>query len=188
MKKTLNPYWNESFEVMVTNKSVLAVQIFDQKKFKKKDQGFLGTVNIQMGDVFDVNIGGDEMLTTELKKSGSNDVVVQGKLIINISSNTSGQAVANGRLQTPSTAISHNRSSSVISGMSSSAASSSNQRNSAQPASSSSLGTNGHVAGASASITAAANSATNGGRQLSAYEDQHGPLPPNWERRIDQLG
>jgi hypothetical protein len=43
----------------VTNKSVLAVQIFDQKKFKKKDQGFLGTVNIQMGDVFDVNVGGD---------------------------------------------------------------------------------------------------------------------------------
>ncbi|KAG0345487.1 E3 ubiquitin-protein ligase pub1 [Podila humilis] len=59
MKKTLNPYWNESFEVSATNKSVLAVQIFDQKKFKKKDQGFLGTVNIQMGDVFDVNIGGD---------------------------------------------------------------------------------------------------------------------------------
>jgi hypothetical protein len=44
---------------LVTNKSVLAVQIFDQKKFKKKDQGFLGTVNIQMGDVFDVSTGGD---------------------------------------------------------------------------------------------------------------------------------
>ena len=46
----------------VTNKSVLAVQIFDQKKFKKKDQGFLGTINIQMGDVFDVNVGGDGRL------------------------------------------------------------------------------------------------------------------------------
>lgn len=44
---------------VVTNKSVLAVQIFDQKKFKKRDQGFLGTINIQMGDIFDVNVGGD---------------------------------------------------------------------------------------------------------------------------------
>lgn len=49
------------FHSNVTNKSILAVQIFDQKKFKKKDQGFLGTVNIQMGDVFDVNNGGDGM-------------------------------------------------------------------------------------------------------------------------------
>ncbi|KAI1316561.1 hypothetical protein EDD11_009826 [Mortierella claussenii] len=191
MKKTLNPYWNESFEVSVTNKSVLAVQIFDQKKFKKKDQGFLGTVNIQMGDVFDVNIGGDEMLTTELKKSGSNDVVVQGKLILNVSSNISTQAAANGRLQTPSTAMSHNRSSSVISAVSFNAGSSSNQRSSLQPTPSNPSNINGHVTGAPTTTTpavAAASNAANGGRQLSAYEDQHGPLPPNWERRVDQLG
>ena len=43
----------------VSNQSVIAVQIFDQKKFKKKDQGFLGVINVQVGDVFDVNIGGD---------------------------------------------------------------------------------------------------------------------------------
>lgn len=33
--------------------SILAVQIFDQKKFKKKDQGFLGVINIRVGDVID---------------------------------------------------------------------------------------------------------------------------------------
>ncbi|CAO3565045.1 unnamed protein product [Mortierella alpina] len=190
MKKTLNPYWNESFEVTVTNKSVLAVQIFDQKKFKKKDQGFLGTVNIQMGDVFDVNTGGDEMLTTELKKSGSNDVVVQGKLIINISSNIGNAAAANGRvLQAPSTVASHNRSPSVNSAVSSSAASSS-QRNSVQPAAvpASPASTNGNGAPSSPAAAATTANAANGGRQLSAYEDQHGPLPPNWERRVDQLG
>jgi hypothetical protein len=27
------------------------VQVFDQKKFKKKDQGFLGVINIRVGDV-----------------------------------------------------------------------------------------------------------------------------------------
>jgi E3 ubiquitin-protein ligase NEDD4 len=48
----------------VKNQSVIAVQVFDQKKFKKKGhgQGFLGVVNVQVGNVFDVSIGGDGML------------------------------------------------------------------------------------------------------------------------------
>ncbi|KAG0277287.1 hypothetical protein BGZ96_002924 [Linnemannia gamsii] len=185
MKKTLNPYWNESFEVNVTNKSVLAVQIFDQKKFKKKDQGFLGTVNIQMGDVFDVNIGGDEMLTTELKKSGSNDVVVQGKLIINVSSNTGHQGtVANGRtLQAPPTST-HRRTPSVVSAVSSNTGSISTNRNSLAVTSSPVQSTLSPVA-ASHTVPAAT---PNTGRQLSPYEDEHGALPPNWERRLDPLG
>ncbi|KAG0353325.1 hypothetical protein BG005_007379 [Podila minutissima] len=182
MKKTLNPYWNESFEVSVTNKSVLAVQIFDQKKFKKKDQGFLGTVNIQMGDVFDVNIGGDEMLTTELKKSGSNDVVVQGKLIINISSNIGNQSAnSNGNQSALQPGPSHQRTPSVVSAGSSNATT--NPRNSnIYPGNVSTTPT--PTAAAPASPAAA----TNGGRQMTPYEDQHGPLPPNWERRVDQLG
>ena len=39
--------------------SILAVQIFDQKKFKKKDQGFLGVVNVRIGSVIDLEVGGD---------------------------------------------------------------------------------------------------------------------------------
>ena len=39
--------------------SILAVQIFDQKKFKKKDQGFLGVINIRIGDVVDFSSGVD---------------------------------------------------------------------------------------------------------------------------------
>jgi E3 ubiquitin-protein ligase NEDD4 len=35
------------------------VQIFDQKKFKKKDQGFLGVINVRVGDAIDVALGGD---------------------------------------------------------------------------------------------------------------------------------
>ena len=42
-----------------TEDSILAIQIFDQKKFKKKDQGFLGVINIRVGDVIDLDIGGD---------------------------------------------------------------------------------------------------------------------------------
>lgn len=43
----------------MTEDSILAIQIFDQKKFKKKDQGFLGVINIRIGDVLDLDMGGD---------------------------------------------------------------------------------------------------------------------------------
>lgn len=84
---------------------MIAVQVFDQKKFKKKDQGFLGVINVQVSSVFDLAVGGDgnindqfalhlaltevftiEMLTLDLKKSNNHDTI-QGKLILNISTN-----------------------------------------------------------------------------------------------------
>lgn len=43
----------------VNEDSILAIQIFDQKKFKKKDQGFLGVINVRIGDVIDMQMGGD---------------------------------------------------------------------------------------------------------------------------------
>ncbi|KAF2461315.1 hypothetical protein BDY21DRAFT_331779 [Lineolata rhizophorae] len=88
IKKTLNPYWNESFDMRATEDSILAVQIFDQKKFKKKDQGFLGVINVRIGTVIDLDAGGDEMLTRDLKKSNDN-MVVHGKLILQLSTNLS---------------------------------------------------------------------------------------------------
>lgn len=41
----------QRFHSRATEGSILAVQVFDQKKFKKKDQGFLGVINIRVGDV-----------------------------------------------------------------------------------------------------------------------------------------
>lgn len=76
IKKTLNPYWNENFDMYVffcslasricikspfstvKDSSVIAVQIFDQRKFKRRDQGFLGVVNIRVSDVLDLDLGG----------------------------------------------------------------------------------------------------------------------------------
>lgn len=43
----------------VKESSIIAVQIFDQKKFKKKDQGFLGVINLRVGDALDLSLGGD---------------------------------------------------------------------------------------------------------------------------------
>ena len=48
--------------------SILAIQIFDQKKFKKKDQGFLGVINVRIGSVMDLEIGGDGMSRKKCKK------------------------------------------------------------------------------------------------------------------------
>lgn len=42
----------------VKDSSVVAVQVFDQRKFKRKDQGFLGVVNIKVSDVLDLVLGG----------------------------------------------------------------------------------------------------------------------------------
>lgn len=87
IKKTLNPYWNENFDVTVKDSSVIAVQIFDQRKFKRRDQGFLGVVNIPVRDHLDMDVGGQEMLTLDLKKSNDN-LVVHGKLILYLSTDT----------------------------------------------------------------------------------------------------
>ena len=38
-----------------SEESILAVQIFDQKKFKKKDQGFLGVINVRIGSVINLD-------------------------------------------------------------------------------------------------------------------------------------
>ncbi|TRM61757.1 hypothetical protein BD626DRAFT_558362 [Schizophyllum amplum] len=93
IKKTLNPYWNESFDITVKDSSVVAVQIFDQRKFKRRDQGFLGVVNVRVSDVLDLELGGHQMLTMDLKKSNDN-LVVHGKLIIYLSTNVN-QPISN---------------------------------------------------------------------------------------------
>lgn len=43
----------------MTEDSILAVQVFDQKKFKKKDQGFLGVINIRIGDAIELSPDAD---------------------------------------------------------------------------------------------------------------------------------
>lgn len=48
-----------NFVRRATEDSILAIQIFDQKKFKKKDQGFLGVINVRIGSVIDLEMGGD---------------------------------------------------------------------------------------------------------------------------------
>ncbi|EJU05358.1 HECT-domain-containing protein [Dacryopinax primogenitus] len=87
-RKSLNPYWNESFDLDVKENSTLSVQIFDERKFKKRDQGFLGLVMIRLDEVFDWQSGHQEMLTLELKPSNQN-MPVMGRLVIYLTADTS---------------------------------------------------------------------------------------------------
>ncbi|KAH7193631.1 uncharacterized protein B0J16DRAFT_354349 [Fusarium flagelliforme] len=192
-KRTLNPYWNESFDFRTNEDGILAVQVFDQKKFKKKDQGFLGVINIRVGDVIpelspDAD---DQMLTRDLKKSTDN-LVVHGKLIINLSCNLSapargGQAsTARPSLGTgPSNASNlsapppENRPGSSTSGPNGAGGSQVNLAN--RP---SSINSNGG-AGAPGPNASGQTRQTN---QLSPFEDAQGRLPAGWERREDNLG
>ncbi|KAL2011734.1 hypothetical protein VTN00DRAFT_4452 [Thermoascus crustaceus] len=190
IKKTLNPYWNEMFDLRVNEDSILAIQIFDQKKFKKKDQGFLGVINVRIGDVIDLQMGGDEMLTRDLKKSNDN-LVVHGKLIINLSTNLSTPNPTQNSLHRPQ--LPSSTSTALV--PQPSLPSSSSHVDSAVAAASSTALTPVRASGAARPSGAVAT--VNGGAQsnghtsrtnLSSFEDSQGRLPAGWERREDNLG
>ncbi|KAH9923973.1 ubiquitin-protein ligase [Epithele typhae] len=219
MKKTLNPYWNESFDITVKDNSVIAVQIFDQRKFKKRDQGFLGVVNVKVCDVIDLELGGHEMLTLDLKKSNDN-LVVHGKLIIYLSTNVNGVSEALGGLsvgQSASASSTNLASTGTLSRTPSASATSATAAESpvsmpipqvtpATPepepsvptpaalpvsASGSPVTTPPSQVPATTNASAAAHTASNNNaqtRNFNPHEDQYGPLPTGWERRIDPLG
>ncbi|KAJ2346954.1 hypothetical protein GGH91_002022 [Coemansia sp. RSA 2671] len=81
LKRTLSPYWNETFEVEVKPSSVITAQVFDQRKFKKRGQGFLGVINVQVSQHINVAAGGEAMVTQDLRNSSSSDPV-QGRLAV----------------------------------------------------------------------------------------------------------
>ncbi|KAK4643054.1 NEDD4 E3 ubiquitin-protein ligase [Podospora pseudocomata] len=207
-KRTLNPYWNESFDFKVNEDSILAVQVFDQKKFKKKDQGFLGVINIRVGDVIELSPeSDDQMLTRDLKKSTDN-LVVHGKLIINLSTNMTAPA----RAQQQQALLPSAPSSSRPSLLNPATPNLSNGEASSERPSSAMSRPNGgssaagqlaipHRPASLASNPSAATPASNGpvtngavaqARQtnstLSPFEDSQGRLPAGWERREDNLG
>ncbi|GJC98325.1 E3 ubiquitin-protein ligase hulA [Colletotrichum higginsianum] len=194
-KRTLNPYWNESFDLNVNEDTILAVQVFDQKKFKKKDQGFLGVINVRIGDVIELAPDADDqMLTRDLKKSTDN-LVVHGKLIINLSTNLTTPARA-GQASSSRPSLAPPAQGSSISTLSAPTAD-------ARPGSAMGAPNGGPTPGSQvnlphrpASMTSngpppSANGAAAPARQsstLSPFEDAQGRLPAGWERREDNLG
>ncbi|EEB09397.1 HECT-type ubiquitin-protein ligase E3 Pub1 [Schizosaccharomyces japonicus yFS275] len=181
VKKSLNPYWNESFDINVRPSSSILVRIFDQKRYKKKDQGFLGLVTFRVQEVVNLSSSRETLVTRQLRKSSnSSSLSVQGELILKLciirGNGQNARIAANGtssRTSTPQPASS--RLSAPQNGRS--AASSSIHSSTAQ--------------GARASRTPRAPSAATASQVqsiMSPFEDQYGRLPPGWERRTDSLG
>ncbi|KAI1980829.1 hypothetical protein LOZ55_001086 [Ophidiomyces ophidiicola] len=198
IKKTLNPYWNEIFDLKVTEDSILAIQIFDQKKFKKKDQGFLGVINIRIGDVIDLDVGDDEMLTRDLKKSNDN-MVVHGKLIINLSTNLTSPIPANQGgprshtntnltpSQPPPVATSASFPNPTPTVTETSVPEPPAVSQAPPPANPSTPAPATAVAPVNGTASQV-NGMPNQHRNLSSFEDGQGRLPAGWERREDGLG
>ncbi|KAI9632877.1 ubiquitin-protein ligase [Dioszegia hungarica] len=208
IKKTLNPYWNDT----VKDSSVVAVQIFDQRKFKRKqDQGFLGVINLKVSDVIDLELGGQEMLTRELRK-GSDQVTVQGKLIVYLSTQTQTPIANPG----PSTSTSG---ATIASTAADTSAATSRPASSIRPSddppaiqpenqtpiitapsaavplpqnpnavAAASLGAPTVMPSAQAASTGQTGTNNTPGHQFDSHADQLGRLPEGWERRIDHLG
>lgn len=159
----------------VTENSIIAIQIFDQKKFKKKDQGFLGVINIRVGDVIDLSAGGDEMITQNLKRSNDN-LAVSGKLILSISTdvNTTSSSGQTSRPPVVGPSLTSNVSPESTLGSNAQSIQSAQSQEHTNPTS------------AYASEASASNS--NNRQVYSSFEDQYGRLPSGWERRTDNLG
>ncbi|PVV01573.1 hypothetical protein BB560_004005 [Smittium megazygosporum] len=85
IKKSLSPVWNESFKINVSPNSVITAQVFDQKKFKKKGQGFLGVINVQVGQHMNIYINSEVTIPQLLKNSNSTEPV-EGKMYIKLKS------------------------------------------------------------------------------------------------------
>jgi len=215
-KKTLNPYWNETFKFNdISESSVLTIQVFDQKKFKKKDQGFLGVVNIKindvLGDVNDSHTGKEETITRDLKRSNDN-LAVSGRLIVVMSriNDTTPTATATGttgtttnRTHAATSSTSNSRTTGNGTHRSSRASSSTNNTSNNHSTSGTTTATattaaqsveNTLQSGTAATTTTAQTSTTSNGnnngsnRQYSSFEDQYGRLPAGWERRTDNFG
>ncbi|WFC96390.1 HECT-type E3 ubiquitin transferase [Malassezia brasiliensis] len=214
IKKTLNPYWNDSFDITVNDASVVAVQIFDQKKFKKRDQGFLGVINVRVADVIDLELGGKALLTRDLKKSNDN-LVVHGKLIIDLNTNV---GAAGDNTASPAVVPTVNapasvhedpaRAASATPSVPASAAAEHVRADPTEPvvpvvvtpdtgAGAARTPTAASVSGATPAVTSAAggmSGAVSPGaaspmpRVVDSRSDELGALPPGWERRTDHLG
>ncbi|KAJ7505267.1 hypothetical protein B0H11DRAFT_1851467 [Mycena galericulata] len=87
VRKTLNPSWNEHFDVVVRDSSMIAIQIFDHRKFKKRDQGFLGVINIPAAEAIAAATNHTDIITKDLTMS-SNNLPVYGKFLYGFSFTT----------------------------------------------------------------------------------------------------
>jgi len=124
-----------------------------------------------------------EMLTRDLKKSNDN-LMVHGKLIVNVSTNIDEPIRVAGSNNRPPAQTASTSTNSVVSPVNDAPTSVGATNTSMGPRTTSSAAVNNSTP--NTAPPPGINSTTN--RTLSSFEDNQGPLPPGWERRQDNLG
>ncbi|KAF8627498.1 hypothetical protein AX17_006309 [Amanita inopinata Kibby_2008] len=194
IKRNLNPSWNEAFDLNVKPTSTIVIQIFDHKKFRKRDQGFLGLVNLSATEAIHLALSGHGSVSRDLAPT-ANNLPVYGKLTFTVISPTPYQAPSPSSHMTHGYLTPHPAGASVRPAASSLAS---------QGRPDDTEGVRSHHGSPpsiqqSASQSMLITSATShvdgpGSRPLSTaarrlLDDENGiPLPPGWERRIDPQG
>ncbi|KIJ17833.1 hypothetical protein PAXINDRAFT_167790 [Paxillus involutus ATCC 200175] len=215
-KRTLSPAWNQHFDITIRRSSTITIQLFDQKRFRKRDQGFLGLVKLGGEQALDYSANGHGLISYDLTQS-SNSAPVYGKLLFSFSLPHTGGSRQNGREQTldslPPLQLSEASPSSLRARRSTPSLLSEPQGSLLTPMSSFTLQGRLSIGSTStrprtsgdASISPVTQipppkpqagtpsgrgtSTTDGGQNpASIREDEEGPLPHGWERRIDDTG
>ncbi|KAF9241124.1 hypothetical protein BU15DRAFT_87357 [Melanogaster broomeanus] len=83
-KRTLSPAWNQHFDITIRPSSAITIQIFDQRRFRKRDQGFLGLVQLGGDEALEHSANGHGLITRDLSQS-TNGAPVYGKLLFSFS-------------------------------------------------------------------------------------------------------
>ncbi|KAJ2612593.1 hypothetical protein H4S08_002628 [Coemansia sp. RSA 1365] len=197
VKRTLSPYWNETFKVQVKPTSVITAQVFDQRKFKRRGQGFLGVINVQVSQHLNVQTGGDAMVTQDLKNSNNNDPV-QGRLVLQfsvISEQTSTSEEPGRQPQSSSASVAPSTPPARLSPRTSSTAVNGAAVSTTTGAAASAAGAGlapipRYPTGSSATSPNEASRAANPGGTVNGHNTTESgeTLPLGWEQRIDHLG
>ncbi|KAJ2687989.1 hypothetical protein IWW39_002527 [Coemansia spiralis] len=186
LKRTLSPYWNETFEVEVKPSSVITAQVFDQRKFKKRGQGFLGVINVQVSQHINVAAGGEAMVTQDLRNSSSSDPV-QGRLAVQFRVVSLTPPAESGRDSARNAAATAVRTHPTASS-SEAAAQPPPQPPRAPVASASAAAAAAATPNAAPSQAARNPPASSGAASAHNITESGDALPQGWEQRIDHLG
>ncbi|KAG2153107.1 uncharacterized protein EDB93DRAFT_1136648 [Suillus bovinus] len=84
VKKSLSPTWNQHFDITVRPSSTIIIQIFDQKRFRKRDQGFLGLVELTGQEAIEHTANSYRLITHDLRQSSTGSSVY-GKMLFSFS-------------------------------------------------------------------------------------------------------
>lgn len=110
VKKSLSPAWNQHFDITVRPSSHIIIQVFDQKRFRKRDQGFLGLVELTGQEAIEHTANSYRLITHDLRQSTTGTSSVYGKMLFSFSLPPSTNTPSDAGQSNPSPSVSPNRS------------------------------------------------------------------------------